>query len=101
MPGGLATPGTGHQVQSLLSPPIRSSGAWPGARSRISCSNTGLTAFGSLPAYAKTAGYSNDSPRKPDGIVLPVGAALTVSASVVGAAAAPPSWALVRCEAIS
>ena len=49
-PRGLRTPGTGHHVQSLVSPPIRRFGAWPGVRLRISCSNTGLIAFGSLPA---------------------------------------------------
>ena len=50
IPLDLGTPGTGDHVQSVVSPPIRSSGACPGVRLRISCSNTGLIACGSLPA---------------------------------------------------
>ena len=50
IPGGLRIPGTGHQVQSVLSPPRRSTGRAPGARLRINCSNTGLSAAGSWPA---------------------------------------------------
>ena len=49
MPPGGITPRIGHQVASALSPPIRSTGAWPGASCRISATSTGSTAFGLRP----------------------------------------------------
>src|SRR5580704_16580219 len=57
--------GTRHQVQSVLSPPILILGSCPGERFEISCSSTGLIAFGSRPAYASIARYSSDRPRNP------------------------------------
>ena len=71
IPGGLRIPWTGHQVQSVLSPPRRSTGRAPGARLRINCSNTGLSAAGSWPAKLGIAQYSVESPTNPLGIVLP------------------------------
>lgn len=64
--------GTGHQVQSVLSPPILILGGCPGDRLEISCSNTGLIALGSEPAYASTARYSSERPRNPRGIGGPL-----------------------------
>ncbi len=75
-PGGRVTPATGHQVESLLSPPILSTGCWPGVRLRINRSNTGSTAAGLVPAYASTAGYSSERPRNPVGITAPLANAL-------------------------
>src|SRR5450755_767705 len=79
MPGGLAMWRTGHQVQSLLSPPTLSSGLWPGARLRISCSKIGLTAFGFGPAYCSRPGNSTDRPTNEGGIGRPTAARSTVN----------------------
>ena len=49
-PAGVRIPGIGHQVRSVVSPPIRISGGFPPARLRTSWTNTGLIAFGSAPA---------------------------------------------------
>ena len=44
-PPGFFIPGTGHQVQSVESPPKRSTGDWLGAIWRIRFRNAGLTDF--------------------------------------------------------
>ena len=49
-PAGRLTPATGHQVLSVLLPPILRTGACPGARLRTSRSNTGSSELGSEPA---------------------------------------------------
>ena len=67
-PAGLRMCGAGHQAQSVLSPPILITGAWPGVRLRMSCNSTGLTPRGSVPAYGSMAEYSNERPRNPEPI---------------------------------
>ena len=86
-PAGVRKPGIGHQVWSVVSPPIRSSGGLPPARLRISWTNTGLIAAGSVPAYAGIAKYSSESPRNPAGIDrfvagLPTARTLAVAAGL-------------------
>ena len=49
MPGEGVTSASGHHVSSVLFPPIRRTGVWPGATSRISWTSTGLIARGSEP----------------------------------------------------
>jgi hypothetical protein len=61
-------PWIGHQVQSVLSPPIRRTGACPGASARTSATRTGLTAPRSPPLYWLIARYSAEMPTKPAGI---------------------------------
>ena len=46
MPPGGIMPGIGHQVPSVLSPPIRRTGGWPGASPLSSATRTGSTARG-------------------------------------------------------
>ena len=72
-PFGLFRPGTGYHAQSVLSPPIRSTGDCRGVRLRTSWRNTGSGAFGSVPAYGRIAVFSSDSPRKPGWIAGPPG----------------------------
>src|SRR5579884_1219571 len=78
-------PLTGHQVASVLLPPIRSTRGWPGAGARLrsSWTKTGSSAAGLAPAYASSALYSIESPRKPGGRAGPVGWAPT-EAYIVG-----------------
>src|SRR6185437_10162879 len=85
------TPRIGHHVWSLLLPPIRTTGLWPGARPRNSATSTGLMWPGSRPVYRCVALYSKDTPRNAGGIAWPYGVALTstgrggASASAAGA----------------
>ncbi len=91
-PGGRATWGTGHQDQSVLSPPRRSTGVWSGAMASIRCRKTGLTASGLVPAYCTSVFISSDRPTKPDGTGLPTVAPVTVNAgraTSLGAALLP------------
>src|SRR5689334_15981830 len=84
MPGGVLVWGTGHQLQSVLSPPKRITGWAPGARFRTNCTNAGFKAFGSVPANDGIAHSSVESPTKPLGITRP-------AAPVVNTAGPPGS----------
>ena len=84
-PAGVGVPGIGHQVRSVVSPPILSWGVCPGDRFRINWTNTGFIAEGSVPAYAGIAKYSIESPRNPGGIARFVAGPPTVSTVVVAA----------------
>src|SRR5271154_6249974 len=66
-PPGRAIRGTGHHVQSVLSPPILITGLPPGARLRTSCSNGASSADGLPPASVVKPLNSIESPRKPLG----------------------------------
>ena len=66
-PAGLAMPGIGYHVQSVVSPPIRSTGPPLGARLRISCPSTGSTPSGPGRSASATVPYSSETPMKPDG----------------------------------
>ena len=85
MPPGGIIPGIGHQVPSVLSPPIRITGDWPGASPLSSATSTGSIVSGSRPVYWWSARYSNDTPTKPGGIACPVGVADTLAESVSAA----------------
>ena len=74
MPGGLRTPGVGAQVQSVVSPPKRSTGDCPGVRLRTSWSKTG-SGSAAGPKYRGAERYSMDRPTKPGGMGRLSGAA--------------------------
>src|SRR5689334_22663021 len=86
---GGSTPGIGHQLRSVLLPPIRICGGAPGDRLRSSASRTGLTAFGLRPVYWRTAGNSIDTPMNPGWIGRPTGVLDTATLTWAPAAAAP------------
>src|ERR1700722_18609754 len=65
IPGGRATPGVSHHVQSVVSPPNRITGDWPGVRLRTSCMNTESGSAGSVPKYSGADRYSMDKPTYP------------------------------------
>src|SRR5262249_9588570 len=79
MPSGALMWGTGHQLQSVLSPPSRITGCAPGARFRTNCRNAGFNAFGSSPANDGIAHSSVDSPTNPLGITRPGTRVLTTA----------------------
>ena len=90
MPGVHLIARVGHQVSSALLPPIRSTGDWLGATLRISCTRTGLIAWGFDPVYSRTAWYSNEKPTNPEGIGRPTAESVTCTvtgAEVVGGGA--------------
>ena len=70
-------PRIGHQVASLLLPPILSTNGCP--RFRRSWTNTGSRAAGSAPVYASSALYSSERPRKASGRGGPTGVGSTVA----------------------
>ena len=99
-PAGVGVPGIGHQVRSVVSPPILSWGVCPGDRFRISWTNTGFIAEESVPAYAGIAKYSIESPRNPAGIARFVAGPPTVSTVVVAAGPACATDARTRPTAM-
>src|SRR5947209_3297748 len=67
MPPGLATPGVGAHVQSVVSPPKRITGDCRGASLRTSASNT-VSGCSGAPKYAGAEWYSMERPTNPGGI---------------------------------
>ena len=74
MPGGLRTPGVGAQVQSVVSPPKRSTGRCPGVRLRTSWLKTGSGSVAGPESHGAER-YSMDRPMKPRGMGRLSGAA--------------------------
>ena len=77
MPPGGIIPFSGHQLPSVLLPPIRMIGCWSGARPFSRFSRTGSIASGLLPVYWCTARTSNETPTNPSGIEGPDGVVAT------------------------
>src|SRR5437588_796186 len=80
-------PAIGHQLRSVLSPPMRTIGSWPWSRLSISWKSSGLIAPGTPPAWAGMLRYSRPNPTNQEGIAAPRRLGWTVKA--IGALVAP------------